>query len=79
MSCVSRASDRPSYALPTPSSWRVGGTMDSKETIKWEDGKTYPLIMLEISSASHPFFTGKQQVLDTEGRISRFKKQYGNK
>ena len=54
-------------------------TMDSKETIKWQDGKTYPLIKIEISSASHPFFTGKQQVLDTEGRISRFKKKYGKK
>ena len=54
-------------------------TMDSEETIKWEDGQTYPLIKIEISSASHPFFTGKQQVLDTEGRISRFKKKYGNK
>ena len=54
-------------------------TMDSKETIKWEDGQTYPLIKIEISSASHPFFTGKQQVLDTEGRISRFKKKYGDK
>jgi large subunit ribosomal protein L31 len=53
--------------------------MDSEETIKWEDGQTYPLIKIEISSASHPFFTGKQQVLDTEGRISRFKKKYGNK
>jgi large subunit ribosomal protein L31 len=49
-------------------------TMDSKETIKWEDGKSYPLIKVEISSASHPFFTGKQRVLDTEGRIGRFKK-----
>ena len=48
--------------------------MDSKETIKWEDGKSYPLIKVEISSASHPFFTGKQRVPDTEGRIGRFKK-----
>ena len=54
-------------------------TMDSKETIKWEDGKSYPLIKLEISSASHPFFTGKQQVRDTGGRIERFKKKYGKK
>ena len=45
-------------------------TMDSKETIKWEDGKNYPLIKVEISSASHPFFTGKQRVPDTEGRIA---------
>ncbi|HEY3038912.1 MAG TPA: type B 50S ribosomal protein L31 [Pyrinomonadaceae bacterium] len=52
-------------------------TMDSKETIKWEDGKIYPLIKLEISSDSHPFFTGKQRVVDTEGRIARFKKKYG--
>jgi large subunit ribosomal protein L31 len=54
-------------------------TMDSKETIKWKDGKSYPLIRLEISSASHPFFTGKQRVPDTEGRIGRFKKKYGKK
>jgi large subunit ribosomal protein L31 len=54
-------------------------TLDSKETIKWEDGKSYPLIRLEISSASHPFFTGKQRVHDAEGRIARFKKKYGGK
>jgi large subunit ribosomal protein L31 len=52
-------------------------TMDSKETIKLEDGKSYPLIKLEVSSASHPLFTGKQRVPDTEGRIDRFKKKYG--
>ena len=54
-------------------------TMNSNETIKWEDGKSYPLIKIEISSASHPFFTGKQRVLDTEGRIGWFKKKYGKK
>ena len=54
-------------------------TMDSKETIKWEDGKSYPLIRLEISSASHPFFTGKQRVFETEGRVSRFKRKHGQK
>ena len=54
-------------------------TMTSKEMIKWEDGKEYPLLKVEISSASHPFFTGKQRVLDTEGRIDRFKKKYGKK
>ena len=54
-------------------------TMDSKETIKWKDGKSYPLIKVEISSASHPFFTGKQRVLDTKGRIDRFKKKYAKK
>jgi large subunit ribosomal protein L31 len=54
-------------------------TMNSSEKIKWEDGKEYPLIKVEISSASHPFFTGKQRVLDAEGRIDRFKKKYGKK
>lgn len=54
-------------------------TLNSQETIKWEDGKTYPLIKVEISSQSHPFFTGKQRVMDTEGRIDRFKKKYGKK
>ena len=54
-------------------------TIDSKETIKWEDGNSYPLIKVEISSASHPFFTGTQRVLDTGGRIDRFKKKYGKK
>ena len=52
-------------------------TMDSKEKIKWTDGKEYPLIKVEISSASHPFYTGKQRIMDTEGRIDRFKKRYG--
>lgn len=52
-------------------------TMSSAEMIKWEDGKEYPLLKVEISSASHPFFTGKQRVMDTEGRIDRFNKKYG--
>lgn len=54
-------------------------TIDSKETVKWTDGKDYPLVKVEISSASHPFYTGKQRVMDTEGRIDRFKKKYGSK
>ena len=54
-------------------------TMESKETILWKDGKSYPLIKLEISSASHPFFTGKQRAADAGGRIERFKKKYGKK
>ncbi|MCO5112726.1 MAG: type B 50S ribosomal protein L31 [Bdellovibrionaceae bacterium] len=51
-------------------------TVQTKETIEWEDGKEYPLYKVEISSASHPFYTGTQKVLDTEGRIDRFKKKY---
>jgi large subunit ribosomal protein L31 len=54
-------------------------TLSSAETIKWEDGKEYPLLKVEISSESHPFFTGKQRILDTEGRIDRFKKKYAKK
>jgi large subunit ribosomal protein L31 len=53
--------------------------MHSTETIEWEDGKSYPLIKIEISSASHPFFTGKQRILDTGGRIDRFNNKYGKK
>ncbi|MFT3823259.1 MAG: type B 50S ribosomal protein L31 [Chitinophagaceae bacterium] len=51
----------------------------SKETTKWEDGNEYPLIKLEISSTSHPFFTGQKVLVDTAGRIDKFKKRYEKK
>ena len=51
-------------------------TLSSKETVKWEDGNEYPLIKVEISSASHPFYTGQNKVMDTSGRIDKFKKRY---
>jgi len=51
-------------------------TIKSKETIKWEDGNEYPLVKVEVSSASHPFYTGKHKVLDSGGRVDRFKKRY---
>ncbi len=54
-------------------------TAPSKETIVWEDGKEYPLIKLEISHMSHPFFTGKMKFVDSAGRIDKFKKKYGDK
>ena len=54
-------------------------TMTSKETITWEDGKEYPLVKVEISSSSHPFFTGKQHLVDTTGRVEKFLKKYGNR
>jgi large subunit ribosomal protein L31 len=54
-------------------------TIQTNETIEWEDGNTYPLVKLEISSASHPFFTGKQKLLDTAGRVEKFKKKYAKK
>lgn len=53
-------------------------TVATKETIKWTDGKEYPLVKVEISSASHPFFTGQHRILDAEGRVERFKKKYAN-
>lgn len=51
-------------------------TAASKETIKWEDGNEYPLIKLEISHTSHPFYTGKMKLVDTAGRIDKFKNRY---
>ena len=48
-------------------------TAQTTETIKWEDGQEYPLIKVHISSASHPFFTGEEKIIDTEGRVDRFK------
>jgi len=54
-------------------------TAPSRETTKWEDGNEYPLIKLEISNTSHPFFTGKNMLVDTAGRIDKFKKKYSKK
>jgi large subunit ribosomal protein L31 len=54
-------------------------TMTSKETTTWEDGKTYPLIKVEISSASHPFYTGKQKIVDSAGRVDKFRRRYAQK
>lgn len=51
-------------------------TLKSKETIKWEDGKEYPVIKVEVSSASHPFYTGKKLFVDTAGRVEKFKNKY---
>ncbi len=52
-------------------------TMGTKETTKWEDGKEYPLVKVEISSASHPFYTGQHKVIDTSGRIDKFNRRFG--
>ena len=51
-------------------------TADTSDTIQWEDGNEYPLIKLEISYKSHPFYTGKMQLVDTAGRIDKFKNRY---
>lgn len=53
-------------------------TIETKETIQWEDGNEYPLVKLDISSASHPFYTGQQRLVDAEGRVQRFMKKYQN-
>jgi len=54
-------------------------TANSKETMVWEDGNEYPVVKLEISNTSHPFFTGKSMLVDTAGRIDKFKKRYEKK
>jgi large subunit ribosomal protein L31 len=51
-------------------------TISTKETIKWEDGNEYPVYFVDISSASHPFYTGKQQFVDALGRVEKFKKKF---
>ena len=61
------------------SSFMSRSSAPTKETIKWEDGKEYPLIKLEISNTSHPFFTGQKVLVDTAGRIDKFKRKYAKK
>ena len=53
-------------------SFLTKSTAKSEETIKWEDGNEYPLVKIQISSKSHPFFTGEEKIIDTEGRVDRF-------
>lgn len=60
------------YAILTRS------TMGSRDKITWTDGKEYPLIKLDISSASHPFYTGKQKIVDTAGRVDKFRRRYAS-
>ena len=57
----------------------VPSTLKTDETKEWEDGKTYPYCVLDISSASLPFYTGKQKLVDTGGRVDKFRKRFGNK
>ena len=60
-------------------SFLTQSTMSSKEKVKWEDGKEYPVIKVEISSQSHPFYTGKHKVMDAGGRVDKFRRRYGAK
>ena len=57
-------------------SFLTKSTAASKETVKWEDGKEYPLIKMEISNTSHPFYTGKMKLVDTAGRVDKFMNRY---
>jgi len=54
-------------------------TMNSDETVKWEDGNEYPVVKIEVSSASHPFYTGKKLFVDTAGRVEKFNNRYKKK
>lgn len=53
-------------------------TVRSDKTVDWSDGNTYPLVVVEVSSDSHPFWTGEQRLLDTAGRVEKFKRRYAN-
>ena len=57
-------------------SFLTKSTASTTETVKWEDGNEYPLVKVHISSKSHPFFTGEEKIIDTEGRVDRFMKRY---
>lgn len=60
-------------------SFLTKSTIETNETIEWEDGNTYPLAKVDISSASHPFFTGQMKIVDTAGRVERFERRYGRR
>lgn len=57
-------------------SFLTRSTIETKDTVKWEDGKEYPLVKVDVTSASHPFYTGKQTFLDAAGRLDRFAKKF---
>ncbi len=60
-------------------SFKTRSTIITKEKIKWEDGQEYPLAKIETSSESHPFFTGTQKIIDTAGRVEKFRQKFGGK
>ena len=74
---------RPVIFLDTSSNHGIltRSAIDTKgrETMKWEDGKEYPVVKVEVSSESHSFYTGKQKIVDTAGRVDKFKKRYARK
>ena len=60
-------------------SFKTRSTMNAREKIKWEDGNEYPLAKIETSSESHPFYTGTQKIMDTAGRVEKFRQKFGTK
>lgn len=65
--------------IASGSRFLIGSTIATKETAKWDDGKEYPKVIVEISSKSHPFYTGEDRSLDTTGRVERFKQRAAKK
>lgn len=61
--------------ISSDTTFLMGSTIKSEDTIKWEDGNEYPLITVEISSKSHPFYTGERKEMDTAGRADKFRKR----
>jgi large subunit ribosomal protein L31 len=62
--------------LASGATFLTRSTVGSDKTIEWEDGNTYPVIDVEISSESHPFYTGKQRIMDSAGRVEKFNTRY---
>ncbi|WP_072805430.1 type B 50S ribosomal protein L31 [Rhodococcoides yunnanense] len=54
-------------------------TLDSTRQVEWEDGNTYPLVIVDVTSESHPFWTGAARIMDTQGRVEKFEKRYGRR
>ncbi|MFC0110577.1 type B 50S ribosomal protein L31 [Kibdelosporangium aridum] len=63
----------------TGKSFLTRSTATSTKTIEWEDGNTYPLIVVDVTSDSHPFWTGKQRLVDSAGRVEKFRQRYGDR
>ena len=67
------------YDTTTDFKFLSGSTKSSSETMEWEDGNEYPVIRLDISSDSHPFYTGRQKFASADGRVEKFNKKFGFK
>ena len=67
------------WDLSSDFKFKTRSTIQTRETVVFEDGNTYPVVKVEVSSNSHPFYTGKNVLLDTAGRVDKFMKRYGKK